>query len=147
MAAAAFMDRDRQPTPEVITEALGEAAPLWQRLTAFIRDSYGIEPTYVPPSKNYGWEMKYRKGGKTLMSLTPDDGGFTALVVLGRGEALSASELELGEHVRTVFEGTRQLRDGRWLFIPVESERDVQDIQALLAIKRRPRRAVTTQAA
>lgn len=83
--------------------------------------------------------MKYRKGGKTLMSPTPDDGGFTVLVVLGEKETKAARELDLGEHVRRVFEDARQLRGGRWLFVPVESERDLEDIEALLAVKRRPR--------
>lgn len=77
--------------------------------------------------------------GREDVSLTPDRGGFTALVVLGEKETEAARGLDLGKHVRTVFEEARQLRDGRWLFVPVESERDVDDIEALLAVKRRPR--------
>lgn len=141
MAATAFMDTARAPTDVEIADALGPAAPLWERLTTFVTDSYGVEPAFVPPSRNYGWEVKYRKGGKTLVSLTPDEGGFTALVVLGEQETESARGLALGQHVRRVFEEARQLRDGRWLFVPVESERDVADVEALLAVKRRPRAA------
>lgn len=142
MTPTVFMERDHQPTPEEIAEALGTSASLWGRLTAFVANAYGIEPTFVPPSRNYGWDVKYRKGGKTLVSLTPDEGGFTALVVLGEKEAEAARGLHLGAHVRRGFEEARQLRDGRWLFVPVESDRDVDDIEALLAVKRRPR-AVT----
>lgn len=141
MAPTAFMDAARAPTDVEIADALGPAAPLWERLTTFVTDSYGVEPAFVPPSRNYGWEVKYRKGGKTLVSLTPDEGGFTALVVLGKQETESARGLALGQHVRRVFEEARQLRDGRWLFVPVESERDVADVEALLAVKRRPRAA------
>ena len=139
MTPTVFMERDHQPTPEEIAEALGASAALWNRLTTFVADAYGIEPTFVPPSRNYGWDVKYRKGGKTLVSLTPDEGGFTALVVLGEKEAEAARELDLGTHLRKVFDEARQLRDGRWLFIKVESNRDVEDIEALLAAKRRPR--------
>jgi hypothetical protein len=117
-------------------------APLWQRLTTFIADAYVIEPTYVPPSRNYGWDVKYRKGGKTLVSLTPEEGRFTALVLLGEKESEAARALDLGAHVRKVFDEARPLRDGRWLIIPVESNRDVEDIEALLAVKRRPRSAL-----
>lgn len=141
MAPTAFMNRDRPPTAAEIAVALGPTAPLWERVTAHVEESYGIEPTYVPPSKNYGWDVKYRKGGKTLVALTPDRGGFTALVVLGEKETEAARALDLGAHVRRVFDEARQLRDGRWLFVPVESERDVVDIEALLSVKRRPRRA------
>lgn len=65
MAPTAFMDRDRPPTAREIAKALGSSAPLWERITRFVETSYGIEPTFVPPSRNYGWDVKYRKGGKT----------------------------------------------------------------------------------
>lgn len=139
MASTAFMDRDRPPTASEIAEALGSVAPLWERIERFVETSYGVEPTFVPPSKNYGWDVKYRKGGKTLVALTPDRGGFTVLVVLGEKETEAARELDLGPHVQDVFDAARQLRDGRWLFVHVESERDVDDIERLLAVKRRPR--------
>jgi len=139
MAPTVFMDPEHRPTEKEILGALGSRASLWARLTAYLDEAYAIEPTYVPPSRNYGWDVKYRTGGKTLVSLTPDDARFTALVVLGEKEAEAARELDLGAHVREVFEEARQLRDGRWLFVDVESDRDVEDIQTLLAVKRRPR--------
>ena len=140
MAPTAFMDPEHLPTEKEILAALGSRAPLWARLTAYLDEAYAIEGTFVPPSRNYGWDVKYRRRGKTLVSLTPDEGCFTALVVLGEKETEAARGLELGHHVRSVFEEARQLRDGRWLFVPVESERDVEDIERLLSVKRRPRR-------
>lgn len=139
MAATVFMNREHRPTEGEILDALGPFAPHWRRLTTYLDEAYGIEPTFGPPSKNYGWDVKYRKGGKTLLSLTPDAGGFTALVVLGEKETEAVRELDLGEYVRRVFDEARQLRDGRWLFVRVESDRDVQDVEALLRVKRRPR--------
>jgi hypothetical protein len=139
------MDPECQPSQAEIADALGPVAPLWAALTAYVEESYGVEPTYGRPSKRYGWDVKYRKGGRTLVSLTPDAGRFTALVVLGAAEAEAVADIELGTHVRTLFEATDQLHDGRWLFVPVESERDVRDLEALLTLKRKPR--VTAPAA
>ena len=138
MAPTVFMDPEHVPGDREIARALGSSAPLWERLTEYVEESYGIEPTSVPPSRNSGWDVKYRKGGKTLVALTPVEGGFTALVVLGEKETEAARGLGLGDHVRAVLDGARQLRDGRWLFIAVESDRDVDDVEALLAVKRRP---------
>lgn len=139
MAPTVFMDREHQPASEEILDALGPSAGHWQMLTTYLDEAYGIEPTFVPPSKNYGWDLKYRKGGRTLVSLVPDRGGFTALVVLGEKEVDAVRQLELGGHVRDVFDGATQLRDGRWLFISVKSARDVEDVERLLAVKRKPR--------
>lgn len=138
MAPTAFMDREHAPTPDEIAHALGPVASLWDELTMRLGEDYGIEPAFVPPSKRYGWDLKYRKGGRTLVSLTPDHDRFTALVILGAKEVEAARAIELGDHVRAVFEQAAQYHDGRWLFVPVESERDVEDVMALLRLKRRP---------
>jgi Protein of unknown function (DUF3788) len=142
MGPTAFMDTMRAPTAKEIADALGPAAGFWKRLTRYVEQSYDIEPVFGAPSKNYGWDVKYRKGGRTLVSLTPDRGEFTALVVLGAAESDAARDLELGDHVRRVFDEAKPLHDGRWLFIKVESDRDVDDVEALLAVKRRPRAQV-----
>lgn len=147
MAPTVFMDPEHGPTQAEIAAALGPVAPLWGSLAAYIDESYGIEPAFVQPSRKYGWALKYRKGGRTLVSLTPDEGSFTALLVLGAAESDAARELDLGEHVRHLLEEATQYHDGRWLFIEVQSERDVRDIQALLAVKRRPQRRATRTAA
>ena len=146
MAPTVFMDPEHEPTPDEIAAALGPVAWLWKSLTAYVEASYDLEPVYGRPSKRYGWDVKYRKGGRTLLSLTPDAETFTALVVLGANEAEAARELDLGEHVQRIFDEAEPLHDGRWLFIPVESERDVQDVEDLLTLKRRPRAAATTTA-
>jgi len=92
--------------------------------------------------KKYGWAIRYRKSGKTLCSLFPEKGTFTALVVLGGKEAEKALSVleEFGPRVRKLLEGTEQLRDGRWLWIRVLSEDEAEDIQELLRVKRRPRK-------
>lgn len=89
--------------------------------------------------KKYGWNIWYRRSGKTLASLYPQREYFVAQIVLGKAQVEKAFQLELGEHVRTVLAETPQLHDGRWLFIQVRTEQDVADVQALLQVKQRPR--------
>lgn len=88
--------------------------------------------------KNYGWNMWYRKSGKSLVSLYPQQGRLIAQVVLGKAEVEKAEALTLGEHVGKVFRETPQLHDGRWLFIPLLSAADVDDVEQLMLAKKRP---------
>ena len=60
--------------------------------------------------------------------------------MLGKAEAEKAEALTLGEQVGKVFRETPQLHDGRWLFIPVTSDTDVDDVEQLLLAKKRPLR-------
>ena len=64
-----------------------------------------------------------------------------AQIVLGNVEVEQALQLELGEAVGTLLRETPQFHDGRWLFIPVRTERDAEDVKQLLQVKRRPKRA------
>ena len=62
-----------------------------------------------------------------------------AQVLLGKAQAERALGLKLGERIRTILEGPPQLRDGRWLSIPVLNSSDFEDLEQLLLLKMRLR--------
>jgi len=138
MSIGIFTDKEHAPTQDEIRAALEPAFPLWDRLVRFIEGTYDLAGELSFGGRKYGWNLWYRKSGKSLASLYPQQAGFTVQIVLGREQVEKVAGLELGEHIRTVFETTPQLHDGRWLFIAVQGERDVQDIEQVLLSKRRP---------
>jgi hypothetical protein len=139
MAIGLFLDKDYQPTETAVFVALGAKQPLWKELTQFIADNYPIPGEWNFGGKNYGWNLWYRKSGKTLINLYPQDGYFVAQIVLGKDQVEQVLNLKLGKNVGTILRETPQLHDGRWLFIKVKTAKDVKDIQQLLQVKRRPR--------
>jgi hypothetical protein len=88
MTASCFTDPKHQPTPEEIRSALGSCFPLWERLTIFIEKSYRIEGTWSTwgPVKT-GWNLRYRRNGKSLTALHPQQERILAQIVLGKTEA------------------------------------------------------------
>ena len=141
MTIGIFIDKAHQPTTTEVFEALDTKRALWEGLTQFIADHYPIPGEWNFGGKNYGWNLWYRKSGKTLVMLYPQKGYFVAQIVLGKDQVEQALTLKLGKNVGTVLTETPQLHDGRWLFIKVKTAKDVKDIQQLLPIKRRPRSA------
>jgi len=133
-----FIDKSQPPTPEQLQEAMGSVYPLWQRLLRFIETNYKLPGEMSFGGKNYGWNLWYRKSGKSLTSLFPQQDAFVAQVVLGREQAGKAASLDLGEKVRKLVDETQPLHDGKWLFISVTDEADVMDVEKLLLLKRRP---------
>jgi hypothetical protein len=138
MTIGFFTDKEYQPTETAVLEALGAKRVRWEELTQFIADNYPIPGEWNFGGKNYGWNLWYRKSGKTLVTLYPQKGYFVAQIVLGKDQVEQALALKLGKNAGTVLTETPQLHDGRWLFIKVKAARDVKDIQQLLQIKRRP---------
>lgn len=140
MSFSIFSDKDHQPTEQEVSQALGSIQPCWERLVQYISDNYQMPGELIFGGKNYGWVFRYRKSGKTLVCLYPQQEFFVSQIVLGKVHAEQALELNLGENVQQVLEDTPQLHDGRWLFIQVRSEEDVKDIEQLLQVKKPLRR-------
>jgi len=138
-----MIDKTHEPTEEEILGFVGEEArEAWLEIQKFITDSYHVLPEIVFYGEKYGWTVRYRKSGKALCSLYPEKGGFTVQIVLGRKEFEEAHRVqdELSSKIRELLANTKQLHDGRWLWIRVLTMDDADDVKKLLEIKRRPKK-------
>ena len=136
MSIGLFTDKSRQPADAEIRDAIGAQLPLWQSLVRFIRETYPAQEDFkFLYGKTYGWALRFRIKGQVLTSLYPTQGGFTAQVNLSPEAVEQAQSMELGHNVRQAIERANPYPEGRWLFIPVESEEDVRDVQRLLALR------------
>ena len=136
-----MLERECEPTEDQMRKWIGRGASLWSDLREYLSSHYDHVPELDFAGKKYGWSMRYRKSGKTLVSLFPECGGFTVLVVLGNKEVvkIEACEKELSKKVQELFKNTDQLHDGRWLWIRPTSKADIRSITILLNAKRRPK--------
>jgi hypothetical protein len=135
-------DKAQKPTEEEIIDFIGRSAKeAWVEIKRFLEESYDSAPEPVFYGTRYGWNIRYRKSGKTLCSLFPEKGGFTVLVVLGKKESEKAILMrkELSTNIINLVESTKQLHDGRWLWIKWKKSEDTEDIKKLLQLKRKPK--------
>jgi hypothetical protein len=134
-----MLDAHHEPGDEEIVAAIGKRE-LWQDLRNYVDQSYDFAPELVFYGRKYGWTVRYRKSGRTLVSLFPEQGAFTALVVLGKKDGEKAARVmdELSPSTRDLIGSTEQLHDGKWLWIRVLEPSDVEDVKRLLRAKRRP---------
>ena len=121
---------------------LGKQASIWATIRKYLADYYSdCEPVFSIEGKNKNYVFRYRKSGKTLVTLYPEKASLVVLVVLGKNEVLKAESLlcKLSTKIKKLFLETSQLHDGRWLWIRPKSKSDVESIKALLSVKRRPK--------
>jgi hypothetical protein len=139
LTESCFIDPKHPPTADEIKLALGPCFSLWNRLITFIENTYHIKGTWSTwgPAKS-GWNLWFRRNRKSLAAIHPQQERILIQVVLGKTSAERALQLELGAKTSQILRQAPQLRDGRWLFIPVTSESDVQDVEQLLLIKMHP---------
>jgi hypothetical protein len=135
-------DKTRKPTEEEIIGFIGEqASKAWLEIRRFIQDHYDFAPEKVFYGEKYGWTVRFRKSGTTLCSLFPEKDGFTVLLVLGTKESDKALEMkgELSLKIHKLIKDTKQLHDGRWLWIRLLTVKDTDDVKKLLRTKRKPK--------
>jgi len=145
-----MMDKTIQPSDEDMIHWIGQPiAAEWVALRHFLAETYAIVPIFNSGGKRYGWNLQYRSGGRPLCEMYPEQGSFTVLVILGKVEldqALEKSEV-FGSTVRKALTDTPRYHDGCWMYIrasdPRTCHRDVQDIEALILIKKKPARKKT----
>lgn len=85
--------RIHQPAYEKFSEYVN--SDLWLELNSYIQETYHILPQieYSGCSMQKGWNIKYRKGGKSLCTLYPMQGYFIVLAVIGECEINEAELL------------------------------------------------------
>ncbi len=132
------------PSNEEIKQYIEEAEPIWEELIDYIEEAYRVQPqmAYSKCSAQPGWNVKYKKSGKSLCTLYPMQGFFIALVVIGVKEQ---EDVEMGletlsPYVQALYRKTSFSAGGRWLMIEVKDKSVANDIKTLMSIRVKPRR-------
>jgi len=142
------MDRATKPYEQVKT-ALGDAAPAWEKLTGHIRFYYAMDELWEegnPNHKHYN-NLRFRRGGKTLITLCIREGYFIACIVLGKDEREKFDQQReaFSQTVRKGYDDAQTYHDGKWLGFDIYNEELIDDFIRLLPIKRKPNRKVLPQ--
>ena len=127
------------PTWEQITEYIG--SPLWADFNERIQSAYQIKPCmeHSRCSMQAGWNIKYKKGGKSLCTLYPMQGYFIVLVVVGSRELTEAEFLmpQCSDYVQTVFKNTKIGNGQKWLMLDVRDRGIMDDVFSLINLRKR----------
>jgi len=131
----------QQPTLQEISDFI--TSPLWNGLCTWAEQSYQIEPKveHSTCSGAPGWNVKYKKGGRALCTLYPDEGQFTALITVGAKEAPEAELLlpTCSEYIQELFARTQTFNGARWLMIRVSDAAVLEDVKKLVRLRVAPK--------
>lgn len=141
MTSHRFTEKGCMPSEEELLPALGiEANEAWVHLREFAKQNYDHEAEWNYGGKNYGWNIRYRKSGKTLFSMFPEkNNGFTCLLVLGKQELAKYQDKreEFTEAFQAEVDSAAQYHDGRWLWLTITGVQQLEDIERLIRIKKK----------
>lgn len=129
------------PSSKDIKDYIGAAEENWNNLTEYIENTYEAKPKieYSRCSLQPGWNVKYKKNGKSLCTLYPMEDYFIALVVIGpkeQDEAEAAMEAGVfSTYVEELYKKTSGSAMGSWLMIEVKDGSILNDIKILINMR------------
>ena len=129
---------------QAIKPAMGQIGefidnPLWQELCGFVETTYDVSPLIEHSicSAAPGWNVKYKKSGRALCTLYPNEGFYTCMICIGSKEQMEA-ELVLtvcSSYIQELYKSAK-----RWLMIDVTSNEILEDVKRLLFVRAKPKR-------
>ncbi len=139
-----MLNRDQKPTETDIITFISnaEAISAWNQIQEYLEIHYDLLIETIYYGDNYGWVVRYRKSGRTIVSLFPEKDSFSFLIVYGKKEIdkFSAQESEFLPDIVEIFQNTKKLHDGKWLWIRVTDSTNLEDLKKLIIIKRKPKK-------
>ena len=114
--------------------------PLWEKFHQDMKDGYHAEPVYAFSrcSYSYGWNVKFKRGSKTICTVYPREGYFIVLLVIGAKQKERFEELldSFTYDIQKLYAETKEGNGQKWLMIEVEDDdRRYEDINQIIKIR------------
>ena len=139
-----MLHKEKKPSDDGILDFIGcKAENAWLNLTKFIKENYDFLPEKIFYGKKYGWCVRYQRKGKILITFFPEKNSFSILIIFGKKEIEKVKQMlsEIDEELVKIFENTKYLHDGKWLWIRVFDIKLIESIKKLIICKRKPKKS------
>lgn len=138
------------PSDAAVADWIGEEAHAYWRMVAHrIEQAYPdvFVPEWLFGGKKHGWSLRYKKS-KSFCTFIPEKGRFALQIVFGAAERdkVEAVRDTLSRGTQKQYDEATTYHDGKWLLLTVDSDKVVDDVMRLLAVKRRPKKSAAKQA-
>ncbi|MEZ3508712.1 MAG: DUF3788 domain-containing protein [Lachnospiraceae bacterium] len=134
-----LQDKNHCPTLNELGEYIRN--PLFTKFCGAMKTEYNCTEKieFSACSMEKGWNIKFRKAGKTLCTIYPRELYFTVMVVIGQKQkaAVDAILPDCTTKLQTIYKQTREGNGQKWLMIDLEDEDDLYyDLFRLIKIRK-----------
>ncbi len=133
-----LQNRDYQPTLNEMGEYVRN--PVFREFCGEIMGTYRCAEKieYSSCSMERGWNVKFKKSGKSLCTIYPREQYFTVLLVVSRKEKEAVETImpECCAALRDIYDRTREGNGQRWLMVDLEDRDELyRDVLRGIAIR------------
>ena len=141
MEWAELFNQTKEPTMKDIEKFINNK--LWSEFNNFITKTYNISPNLsyskCAMDNGYfrGWNIKYKKSGKSLGTYYPKEGFFLALIAIGQKDMSDTDRImpSFTKYIQELYKNADTCMGSKWLCIEVTNEKVLEDLKWLIEIK------------
>lgn len=106
-------------------------------IMVFMRGKYRLDE--IGDGKD---ELKFKQGAKTILTIYLHEDKYTFLLIFGKKEreVFETRRDEFSKYILDYYEGSKTYHDGKWMFIDVTTQEQLEEVKKLVLIKKKPNR-------
>ncbi|MBI5384162.1 MAG: DUF3788 domain-containing protein [Verrucomicrobia bacterium] len=136
MTANAFIGKPEKPTNAELAAALGPVKVVWDQLLADLAQDFGVNGhEWKCHSPKWGWSLRVKRKERTIVWLSPAEGAFIVLFILGDKAMKAARESKLPQRIIKVLDAAPKYPEGTGVRLEVKTSRQIGLLKKLAAIK------------
>jgi len=87
-------------------------------------------------------ELKFRRGGKTILAIYIREDRFDFLVIFGKTEREKFEEQRnnFSKKIQNIYDDSKTYHDGKWMLIPIADLETLEEVKKMILIKKKPNR-------
>lgn len=133
-----LQNKDYRPTLDELGGYIGN--PVFRQFCAELQETYSCKEKieYSACSMERGWNVKFKKSGKSLCTLYPREQYFTVLLVVNAKmkESVEAILPDCAPVLREIYDRTAEWNSQRWLMVDLEDRDELyRDVFRVIAIR------------
>jgi hypothetical protein len=119
-----------------LAKALGPTRPLWDGLIAHLAAELGVTvQEWNSYSVKAGWSLRLKRGKRTIVWMSPCEGCFRAMFILGGKAVLAARQCGLSARALRALDGAERYPEGTGLRLLIKSAKDIPTVKKLAVVK------------
>jgi AraC family transcriptional regulator len=136
-----LFNKENEPTEAQVSEYIN--SPLFGELDDYLRQAHKVKPKLaysgcaMDKGMWKGWNIKYKKSGKSLCTVYPKQGYILALLPIGAKE-INEAELLMplcSEYTQELFGKCETFQGGKYLGFELRNEDVLRDMKGLIDIR------------
>jgi len=110
----------------------------------FMRGKYVLDELWNAgkPESPYRDELKFRRAGKTVLTIYVREGRYDFVVIFGKAERVKfeVQRDAFPRKIQDIYDNAKTYHDGKWMLIPVADLETLEAVKGLILIKKKPNR-------